>query len=231
MPITSDRRARRSRWPITIALSAVLALAAAMAAPALGATEAQQGAKVLRNLQADKASCTSLATEDFDHVGEYVMERMLGSATTHEAMNRQMVAMMGASGETQAHVYMGQRFAGCASGRAPTAFGAMMGMMGAGMMGSASGASGSSSMMGGSSERTAAMMGSGSRNDSWSSGDTVMVVLMGLLLAVVAGVLVAWHPWRRPDVTPLETLRQRFARGDIDQGEFDRLRRALEGSA
>ena len=45
---------------------------------------------------------------DFDHIGEYVMERMLGSASTHHAMNRQMAAMMGTSGETQAHMFMGR---------------------------------------------------------------------------------------------------------------------------
>ncbi len=47
----------------------------------------------------------------------------------------------------------------------------------------------------------------------------------------VAGVLVAWRPWRRTDETPLKTLQTRFARGDIDQQEFDRLRHTLQGSA
>lgn len=226
---TTDRSTRRTL--LAPALAAVL-VAAALAAPALGATEAQQGGQLLQRLQSGATTCKSLSTTDFDHVGEYVMERMLGSAGTHEAMNRQMSAMMGASGETQAHVYMGQRFAGCATSKAPTAFGAMMGMMGAGMMGSAYGGSGSSSMMGGGSYYgTAGMMGYRSSSDGWSSGDTVMVVMMGLLLALAAAALLTWLPRRRSDATPLDTLRKRFARGDIDQQEFDRLRHTLEGSA
>lgn len=224
---TTDRRTFRRPLAATVA---ALLLAALTAGPALGATEAQQGGQLLQRLQSGATTCKSLSTTDFDHVGEYVMERMLGSASTHEAMNRQMAAMMGASGETQAHVYMGQRFAGCATGKAPTAFGAMMGMMGAGMMGSVYGDTGSSSMMGGAYSGTAGMMGYRSKGDGWSSGDTVMVVMMGLLLAVAIGVLVAWHPWRRAETTALETLQARFARGDIDRQEFERLRHTLEGS-
>jgi uncharacterized membrane protein len=228
MRITERRTLRR---PLAATVTALL-VAALAAGPALGATEAQQGGRLLQRLQSGATTCKSLSTTDFDHIGEYVMERMLGSASVHEAMNRQMAAMMGASGETKAHVYMGQRFAGCAASKAPTAFGAMMGMMGAGMMGSAYGGSGSSSMMGGgSSYGTAGMMGYRSGSDGWSSGDTVMVVMMGLLLALAAAALLAWLPRRRSDATPLDTLRKRFARGDIDQQEFDRLRHTLEGSA
>lgn len=214
-------------------LATVIAIvAAALAAvPAVAATEAQQGGELLQRVQAGTTTCSSLSTSDFDHIGEYVMERMLGSASLHTAMNRQMAAMMGIRGETQAHVYMGQRFAGCATGKAPTAFGAMMGMMGAGMMGSAYGPTGSTPMMGGGDNGAFEMMGYRARSDDgWSSGDTVMVVMMGLLLALAAGALLAWRPWRRTDTTALETLRKRFARGDIDQQEFDRLRHTLEGS-
>ena len=225
---TTDRRTPRA-----LLATAVVVLATALAAAsASAASGAQQGGQLLQRLQAGATTCASLSTGDFDHIGEYVMERMLGSASAHEAMNRQMAAMMGSSGETQAHVYMSQRFAGCATGKAPTAFGAMMGMMGAGMMGSTYGGSGTSSMMGGTYNGTAGMMGYQSRSDDgWSSGDTVMVVMMGLLLALAAGALLAWHPWRKNDATALDTLRKRFARGEIDQQEFDRLRHALEGSA
>jgi uncharacterized membrane protein len=224
---TTDRRTPRALLAIAVTVIAT-ALATASAS---AASEARQGGQ-LQRLRAGTTTCPSLSTSDFDHIGEYVMERMLGSAQAHEAMNQQMAAMMGSSGETQAHVYMGQRFAGCATGKAPTAFGAMMGMMGAGMMGSASGGSGPSSMMGGTHNGTAGMTGYRSRSDDgWSSGDTVMVAMMGLLLALAAGALLAWHPWRRADATALETLRKRFARGEINQQEFDRLRHTLEGSA
>lgn len=234
---TTDRSVARHRSVIA-AFAALLALSAFAAAPAMGATsEEQQGAQLLRNLQAGKASCASLSATNFERIGEYVMGRMLGSSAAHDAMNRQMAAMMGSGGETQAHVFMGQRFAGCATGRAPVAFGAMMGMMGAGMMGSAYGGTSSSTMMGSGRRGSGGMMGFGyvsptaSRNNGWSSGDTVMVVLMGLLIALAIGALAVWRPWRHQAVkTPLETLQARYARGDIDQQEFDRRRQALGGT-
>jgi uncharacterized membrane protein len=228
MRTISEERRRRAGVAV---LAAALVLVGLTAAPALAATEAQQGAQRLRKIEAGTVSCGSLKTGDFDHIGEYVMERMLGSASAHEAMNRQMAAMMGSRGETQAHVFMGQRFAGCAAGRAPNAFGAMMGMMGAGMMGSVYG-SGGSTMMGSS---YGGMMGSGSGSsatgDGWSRGDTVMVALMGLLLALALVALATWKPWRQNRAgTPLETLQSRYARGEIDQREFDRRRQALGGT-
>ena len=233
MRTTSERRRA-----VVAVLAAAFVLVGLTAAPALAATEAQQGAQLLRKIEAGSVSCGSLKTGDFDHIGEYVMERMLGSASAHEAMNRQMAAMMGSRGETQAHVFMGQRFAGCATGRAPAAFGAMMGMMGAGMMGSVYGGTGSSTMMGSGSRGTSGMMGFGyvsptaSSSRGWSSADTVMVILMGLLIALAIGALAAWRPWRHQAAqTPLETLQARYARGDIDQQEFDRRRQALGGTA
>lgn len=223
----------RTTSGLSLAIAVVFALASS---PALGATrEEQQGAQLLSNLQDGKAKCASLSTGDFDHIGEYVMRQMLGSSAAHDAMNRQMSAMMGSRGEGQAHLFMGQRFAGCATGRAPAAFGAMMGMMGAGTMGSAYSGSNPSSMMGAGSRGTGGMMGyanvTSTGDGGWSSGDTVMVVLMGLLLALVAGALIVWRPWRRTEATPLNTLQVRLARGEIDQQEYDRCREALGGTA
>jgi Short C-terminal domain len=234
---TTDRPTRRHRARVATLAAALLALTALAAPAAMGATsEQQQGAQLLGMLQSGKASCASLSTTNFERIGEYVMGRMLGSSAAHDAMNRQITLMMGATGETQAHTFMGQRFAGCATGQAPPAFGAMMGMMGAGMMGSAYGGTGSPTMMGSGNRGTGGMMGFGyvtptaSRNSGWGSGDTVMVILMGLLVALAVGALIAWRPWRRPG-TPLATLQARLARGDIDQQEFDRRREALGGTA
>jgi hypothetical protein len=136
MATGTDRRAG-GRWATTAVLA--VALLALAASPAIGtATEEQQGAQ-LRSLQSFQVTCMSLTTDKFERIGEYVLGRMLGSSGAHGAMNRQITVMMGSGGETRAHVFMGQRCAGCATGRAPVAFGAMMGMMGAGMMGSAYG--------------------------------------------------------------------------------------------
>lgn len=218
------RRGRRALVALIVAMTAFAAVGSA----AVAATEEQQGARLLDRVQAGELRCASLTSADFDRIGEYVMERMLGSPVAHEAMNRQMTAMMGSGGERQAHVFFGQRFSGCVRGRTPASSGAMMGMMGAGMMGSAAG---SASRMG-----NGGVVGLGnvsaSSDSGWSSADTVTVVLMGLLLALAVGALLAWHPWRRARAaTPLETLQGRLARGEIDRQEYDRRRQALEGPA
>ena len=183
-----------------VLLPAAIALATIGVTPALAAqSEEQQGAQVLSGVQTGKTSCASLTTADFDHIGEYVMRQMLGSSAAHTAMNRQMVAMMGSRGEGQAHVFMGRRFAGCTTGRAPAAFGAMMGMMGAGMMGSAYGGSGpnpSSMMSSGGGMMGNGTVGSTAGGSDWSAGDTAIVVMLGLLVALVGGALAVWRPWR-----------------------------------
>jgi hypothetical protein len=208
MPTTSDRSTIHPRT-LAIVVAALLTVGALLAAPAMAATEEQQGAQLLQRVQAGTVSCSSLGTSDFDRIGEYAMGRMLGSSAAHEAMDRRMTAVMGARGETQAHVFMGQRFAGCASGRAPATFGAMMGMMGSGYR------AGGGMMSFGSAASTAD--GSG-----WNGTDTVMAVMMGVLLALVAGALVAWRPWRRSPDT-------RLADGSISVDEYEQRRAAPEG--
>ncbi len=236
MLTTIRRGLGRNSAATALVVSALLAVAALAATAAMADTsQEQQGAKILGDIQAGKLTCKSLTTDDFDRIGNYVMGRMLGTPAAHEAMDRQMIAMMGASGEKQAHVFMGQRFAGCAGGRVPQAFGSMMGMMGAGMMGSSYGGNSSSTMMGSRSRGTGGMMGfgygspTGDRSSSdWSSGDIVMVFFMGLLIVLVIGTLVAWRPWQQQVAqSPLDILQARYARGEIDDQEFERCCQAL----
>ena len=61
-------------------------------------------------------SCDRLAREDFEHLGEYAMNRMAGSVRLHEALNARLRSVMGAAGEERMHVLMGQRYARCAPG-------------------------------------------------------------------------------------------------------------------
>lgn len=68
-------------------------------------------------------------------------------------------------------------------------------------------------------------------------GPLFMVLLLAVLIA--AGVLIVrwavgpWHgsaplpPLGRPDRTPLDILKERFARGEIDKNEFEERRRVL----
>lgn len=242
MATTTKNRAGHRCITIAVLAAAFLVLTALAAAPAMGtAGEEQQGAQLLRSLQTGKEKCTSLTTDNFELIGEYVMGRMFGSSAAHDAMNRQMVSTMGNSGESQAHVFMGKRFAGCATGQAPAAFGAMMGMMGAGMMGSAYGgpAGANPGMMGSGSRGAGGMMGLGYNSrasggdNGWNSGDTVMVVLMVLLIALAIAALVALLVrggiTARGD-TPNEVLTRRLAAGSISVEEYERLRAALESA-
>jgi len=81
----------------------------------------------------------------------------------------------------------------------------------------------------------------------WSGGWTGMIfgpLFMLLMLAVLIAAVVLlvrwigppWHgPWNTsapmhyppPDRTPIEILRERFARGEIDKDEFEERRRLL----
>ena len=212
---------------IFVATVAALLLAPATVFPAFASTasEEQQGAAILRSLSSGNAKCGDLSSEDFDHVGEYVMSRMAGSTAAHEQMNQLMRHMMGNTGERQMHVVMGSRFSGCGGGAVPATFGGMMGMMGAmsGYQGG-SGSSGGGSMMGG----TYARGPSSGDGDSWNTADTVMVVFMVLAflaLALIAALLLRRRPGGGGTAT--EVLAQRYARGEIDAEELQRRLGAL----
>lgn len=220
------RRARR----VALTIGATLALLGVNAAPGLASAGAeQQGAQLLQSLQAGEQKCQQLSRDQFEAIGEHVMGRMLGSTARHEAMDRQIRATTGASGEARAHVFMGRRFTGCATGAAPAAFGSMMGMMG-----NYSGANGGgmgTGRDGGNGFGPGMMGGSGSRSsgeDGWSATNTVLVILLIVLAATLAG-LAALRPWRRSSPqTPFDVLSDRYARGDIDAADYEQRRHALE---
>jgi uncharacterized membrane protein len=235
--MATDTVQRRRARHFALTLGAILALLGLNTAPGLAsASEERQGAQLLQSVQAGKQECQQLSRDQFELIGEYVMGRMLGSTASHEAMNRQITAMSGASGEVQAHVFMGQRFAGCATGAAPAAFGSMMGMMGT-YSGANGGMTGNGRAAGNGNGNGSNMMGgSGSRafgDAGWSSTDTVLVILVAVLAAALAALaaLAARRPWRRsPPKTPFDVLRDSYARGDMDTADYEQRRHALEGS-
>lgn len=204
--------------------SAVVCLLGVWATAAQGsAVEEQQGAQLLQSLQGGKRNCQRLTPAQFELIGEYVMGRMLGSPAAHEAMNAQMRSTMGASGEAQARTFMGQRFANCASGTPPAAFGSMMGMMSGytAANGETTGTRGGSMMRGGDT----------GHHGGRGGDDTVMVILIVVLLGAALGALAAWKPWRRSAAkSASDLLNERYARGEIDSEEYERRREALEGT-
>ncbi len=111
------------------------------------ADEQQQGQQLAEQVQSGQRPCRSLSPTDLDHIGEFVMGRMVGSTSAHQAMNQRMTQVLGEQTESRMHQALGARFVGCAAGTAgkngrtaPYGPGSMMGnggMMGNGpMMGS-----------------------------------------------------------------------------------------------
>ncbi len=225
---------RRIRSAAAWSLAAIF-IGIMLSAPAASATphEESQGSQILRELESGKLKCSDASASDFELVGEYAMGRMFGSPSQHEAMNQMMSRMMGARGEEGVHEAMGRRFSGCGGGQLPAGFGQMMGavnamgMMGGGMMGGAN-------QGGGSYGGAGSMMGSyGSLTNTSDEGfdgpsAAAMVGMMAVLIGAVA--LAVFLLARRRPGGPLDTLKRRYAKGELSAEEYQERKRLLEGS-
>jgi hypothetical protein len=170
-----------ARLAACVLVTLATALAAAAPASASLSDEVGAGQALAQQLQAGTTSCDRLAPADFEHLGEYVMGRAVGSVQLHEAMNARMRSAMGAENEERMHVLLGQRYAGCGAGP----------MMGAGWqhMSRADWERVSDQWIGPGMMRTA---GTG-----WHTGDYVLLGGSLLLIVVLGGAVLAWRPWRR----------------------------------
>ncbi|MEX2106181.1 MAG: SHOCT domain-containing protein [Solirubrobacterales bacterium] len=218
-------------WLVALVTAGLLALIPGVAA-ASTAQEEREGSQILSEFESGKLQCNDASDDDFERVGEYVMGRMLGSTNSHEAMDEAMSRMMGSESEPQIHEAMGRRFTGCGGGQLPPDFGRMMGafnaigMMGGGMMGGLAqggryGPSGS--MMGGYWSESSA-----DDDDFDGPSAAAMIGMMAVLIGAVA-VAVLWFSRRRPH-GPLDTLKQRYAAGELTNEEYEERRRLLGGS-
>lgn len=212
----------------------VFALALLAVPPASAAPQSDGGARLLQELRAGDRTCSGLSNADFEAVGEYVMGRHLGSSRAHNAMDELMESMMGDRAERRMHVYRGRRAGRCGGGRVPTEFGGMMAMI--------RGLGGSASMMGGpgavapNGDRDGGMMGrsdgvASRDDDDWSTGATLLALLLVALAVLAGGAL-----WRRNRAidgqgpSAADILARRYARGEIDDNEYERRRHALGGA-
>lgn len=183
---------------IIVALAAGLLAFSAPAAVASPASEQQQGAQILSEVHAGKLTAQSLSTTQYEHVGQYLMGRALGSTQTYEAMDSLMDRMMGESASGQMYRYLGERYLGKSprpDSRSLPMYGWMASMMSAyrghmpyaGMMSNylRGNNAGGYSVMGG-----AGMMGGGysvqgsSGSGGWPTGAIVLVAVLGSLLLV-----------------------------------------------
>ena len=202
-----------------VAVVVVAAAALALASPALASLddEVAAGQSVAAQMQSGKARCGALSDPQFEHLGEYVMDRMVGSRAAHEAMNERMTRAIGAGNTDRMHELMGRRFAGCATGGAgagvPMGPGMMRGSGNGGGWGMMSGSgwnwmhNGTWQHMSQSQWRQLASTMMGARDTSghhgWSTGAVVAVVLGALALGALVAVVLVRRPWhRRPPTAP-----------------------------
>lgn len=186
------------------------------------AREEAEGKAVWEKLQAKQTTCADLSDDDFGVLGEYFMGQMAG--TSHEAMNNMMIAMMGEKGEEQMHVVMGKRLSGCdTSAEFPsqgTGFLPMMQMM-----------------MGGWSSPFSSNQ---SNNNMMNFGFSpfggfgwIFMILWWVLIIVGIVAIIKWLSGysrggsHNHEKSPLEILKERYARGEIDKKEFEDKKKDL----
>jgi hypothetical protein len=201
---------------LLLVVAAVLLAGAVTPAFAALGDEVAAGGTIAKQLKAHTTSCSKLSDTDFEHLGEYVMERTISSRGAHASMNQRMASMMGTSAEERMHQLMGRRYAGC--GAASSGAGGMMG--GGGMAAGAGGAAMMSSsdlswMRNGNWQHMnrsqwrdvqRSWMGNEMMNNGhhgWSVGGVLAVVFGAALLAGLVAFVAVRRPWRpQPPSTP-----------------------------
>jgi len=161
------------------------------------ASEEAEGKVIWEKLQAKQLECKNLTNDNFEVLGEYFMGQMAGSS--HEVMNNMMVRMMGEEGEKQMHIAMGKRNSGCGGGFMP--------MMGSGW-GNLMGGWGGFGILG------------------WLS---MLLFWVLLILSVIALIRYFGSPKKSSDKdkSPLDILKERYARGEISKKEFEEMKKDL----
>jgi hypothetical protein len=117
---------------LTSVLASVVAALLLTVTPALAslAVEVADGQSIAGQLHSGTATCTSLSSSDYEHLGEYAIEHMVGWRSVHAAINARMNQMMGSTNADRMHELLGRSYAGCAAtgaGTAPTGPGMMSG--------------------------------------------------------------------------------------------------------
>ena len=139
------------------------------------------------------------------------MGQSIGDTSRHIAMNEMMKSMMGDKGEEQMHMVMGKRLSGC-----DTSTQMMMGSAFSGSTGFGGTKGGGNPMMG-----------------SWGGFGILGWLFMLLFwLLIILGVVALIRYLARSgqsseDKTPLDILKKRYARGEIDKKEFEEKKKEL----
>src|SRR3990172_7339380 len=182
------------------------------------AREEAEGKEIWEKLQAKQHECKDLTDETYDSLGEYFMGQSIGDTQRHALMNQMMISMMGEEGERQMHIVMGKRLSGCQTDaqipQGGFGFMPMMWMMGS--AGSPQVGGGGNSMMGG--------------WNGFSILGWIPMLLFWILL--ILGVVALFRYLGRSGQqqehrTPLDILKERYARGEINKKEFEEKNKDL----
>ena len=189
----------------------------------LTAREEVEGKEVWEKLQAKQLECKNLTDNNFETLGEYFMGQTVGDS--HKAVNTMMERMMGKEGEEQMHVVMGKRLSGCESNaQIPQGGIGFMQMMW--MMGSAFAPESFGGTRGGGNP----MMGYGGWNGFGLLG-WLSMLLFWILLILGVVVLVRYlggtTKGSNKERSPLDILKERYAKGEIDKKEFEQMKKDL----
>jgi len=167
------------------------------------AREEAEGKEIWEKLQTKELSCKDLSDDNFEALGEYFMGQMMG--TSHEAMNNMMIQMMGEQGEEQMHVVMGKRLSGCDTSAAFPS-------QGIGFM------------------PMTQMMNFGFK--PFGGFGWIFMILWWILIIAGIVALIKWltsqsRRTHNHEKTPLEILKERYAKGEIDKKEFEDKKKDL----
>ena len=190
------------------------------------AREEAEGKKIWEKLQTKDIVCSDLSDDDFVALGEYFMGQMIGDS--HEAMNEMMIRMRGEEGEEQIHLVMGKRLSGCDTSAAPSTGSSgwmpMMQMMWGGMP---AGQAEWSSPFGSNSTNNMMNFGYGFGFFGW-----VFMILWWVLIIAGIVALIKWltsqsRGSRGAGKSPLDILKKRYAKGEINKKEFEEKKKVL----
>lgn len=73
----------------------------------------KEGKKFYDEFKNNKIGCSNLKDDDFDKIGEFIMEENIGDSNRHAAMNEMMRRNMGENAEKQMHINLGKSALKC----------------------------------------------------------------------------------------------------------------------
>ena len=185
---------------------------------------------VLKSQQAQDLSeidCNAVDDSLWEEVGEALMGVMHPDPKEHALMDE----MMGGEGSDSlraAHILMGRRYAGCGDGSMGDGMMGMMGgmMMSGGMMGRGAAASG---MIESGGYGAGEMSGGNMMGFPFMGGWFWMIIVWVLIIAgIIWFIQLVRGSGRRSLSDPLTVLKERYARGEITEEEFNRMKKSIQ---